>query len=294
MEVDYDEFFGDLLTEAIDNALAKLSPELRAELAELKDLGDRMSAALNDSAERTANGIVETLRENAPAMLEHRQREREEFEKRLAEHWGRAFDLSEMARKVSHETGEFFYAKHVPPDGERDFLFEALGRLLARACRMAEEVLVLMKACYGQAALARWRAIHEVAVVAQFLLESGDETAERYFEHEAVETWRAMLEFQKHAEQLGETPYSEEEVAAAQSAVDQLIQKYGSRFRRGYGWAQDTLAERDAAYLKKDATFSALEQAVGAAHFRPHYRMASHGVHANPKGCDLDTGLAAV
>ena len=33
--------------------------------------------------------------------------------------------------------------------------FEALGRLLARACRIAEEVLVLLKAGYGQGALAR-------------------------------------------------------------------------------------------------------------------------------------------
>lgn len=284
MEVDYDEFVGEMLAEAIDGAVAKLTTEQRAELAELQDLGERMSAALNESAENTAGVIVRALKDNAPAMLEHRRREREDFEKRLAEHWGRAFDLSEMVMKVAHETGEFFYEKHVPPDGERDFLFEALGRLLARACRIAEEVLVLMKAGYGQAALARWRALHEVAVVAQFLLQSGAETAECYFEHEAIETWRAMQEFQKHAERLGETPYSDKEVTAAQRAVDELIQKYGPPFRGEYGWAQDALAGRDAAYLKKNATLPSLEEAVGAAHFRPHYRMASHGVHANPKG----------
>ena len=67
----------------------------------------------------------------------------------------------------------------MPPDGQRDYVFEALSRLLARACRIAEEVLVLLKAGYGQGALARWRALHEVAVVADLIAENGEDCAER-------------------------------------------------------------------------------------------------------------------
>ena len=44
------------------------------------------------------------------------------------------------------------------------------------------------------------------------------------------------------------------------------------------------MAAKDPAWAKKNVTLKSIEESVGAARFRPHYRMASHGVHANPKG----------
>src|ERR1019366_8543572 len=232
----------------------------------------------------SADLTVEALKRSSPPMLAERQAFRAKFEKRLAEYWGRAFDLSEMVIRVAHEVGEAHYDKHVPPDGVRDYAFEVLARLQARALRIAEEVLVLLKAGYGQAALARWRALHEVAVVADFILEHGDDCAERYFAHEAVETWKAMHEFQTHATALGETPYTDEEVQAARAERDALITKYGKRFGEDYGWAQAALAAKDPQYVTARVTVKAIEKSVDADLLRPHYRMASHGVHANPKG----------
>jgi Family of unknown function (DUF5677) len=282
VEYDYDESFARAIEEGLQQALDSLSPE---QLAELEgSIEDITSTAVSDAIDATAKGIVESLKEDAPGMLEHRRGWQAEFEKRLSEHWGNAFDLSEMVMKVAYEAGEFFYEKHVPRDGQRDYVFEALGRLLARACRVAEEVLVLLKAGYGQAALARWRALHEVAVVADFIADNGDDCAERYFAHEGVESWKAMQEFQIHAQQLGDEPYSEAEMAAAEEQFNELLRRFGSRFAGHYGWAQEALAAKDPRYIKKDATFAAIEASVGTLHMRPYYRMASHGVHANPKG----------
>jgi hypothetical protein len=282
MEYDYDENFIRAMEEGLEDALESLTPE---QLAKLEDNVDNLiSTAVSQAIDDSAKGLVERLKQDAPGMLEHRRGWQAEFEKRLAEHWGPAFDLAEMVMKVASEAGEFFYEKHVPPDGQHDFVFEALSRLLARACRIAEEVLVLLKAGYGQAGLARWRALDEVATVADFIAENGDDCAERYFAHEAVETWRGMREFQQHAESLGETPYSEGEAEAAKLRFDALIERYGSRFGGPYGWAQAAFAAKDASYAKRDATLSALELSVGTQHMRPYYRMASHGIHANPKG----------
>jgi hypothetical protein len=282
MEYDYDENFREAMEDGLERALEGLTPE---QLAKLEDnVNDLISTAVSQAIEDSAKGLVERLKQDAPGMLEHRRGWQAEFEKRLAEHWGPAFDLAEMVMKVAFEAGEFFYEKHVPPDGQHDFVFEALSRLLARACRIAEEVLVLLKAGYGQAGLARWRALHEVAIVADFIAENGDDCAERYFAHETVEAWRAMQEFQKHAESLGETPYSEGEVEATKQRFDALIQRYGSRFGGPYGWAQATLAAKDPRYSKQNATLAAIELSVGTQHMRPYYRMASHGIHANPKG----------
>jgi len=55
---------------------------------------------------------------------------------------------------------------------------------------------------------ARWRALHEVAAVADFLAPLGTDTAVRYFAREGIETWRAMVEFQKYAERLGDASYA--------------------------------------------------------------------------------------
>jgi hypothetical protein len=282
VEYDYDEGFREAVADGLERALEGLTPD---QLTKLENKADEfIGTAVSEAIEGSAADLVGRLKHDAPGMLEHRRHGQEAFEKRLSEHWGPAFDLAEMVMKVASEAGEFFYEKHVPPDGEHDFVFEVLSRLLARACRIAEEVLVLLKAGYGQAGLARWRALHEVAVVADFIADNGDDCAQRYFAHEAIETWNAMREFQEHAEKLGETPYSDEEVEAIKQQFDALIEHYGRRFGGAYGWAHAALAAKDPSYAKKEATFPAIEQSVGTPHMRPHYRMASHGVHANPKG----------
>ncbi len=42
----------------------------------------------------------------------------------------------------------------------------------------------------------------------------------------------------------------------------------------------------------KKPNFYTLEAAVGIEHLRPYYRMASHNVHANPKGINFRLGLS--
>jgi hypothetical protein len=44
--------------------------------------------------------------------------------------------------------------------------------------------------------------------VADFLAPLGTDTAVRYFAREGIETWRAMVEFQKCAERLGDASYA--------------------------------------------------------------------------------------
>lgn len=44
-----------------------------------------------------------------------------------------------------------------------------------------------------------------------------------------------------------------------------------------FGWASEFLNDAR-------PNFSAIEKATGLDHLRVHYRLASHGVHANPKG----------
>lgn len=262
---------------ALDEAVRSLAEDIGEERLEAfgDDLSDIVSEAVSKAAERTAESLAERLVADGPEMLVRRRAERGEFEERLAARWGRAFDLAEMAMVVAYEAGEAFNESHQTEAGENaDLVFAALVRLHARGCRIAEEVLTLLKAGFGQAGLARWRALHEVAAVALFIKKHGQEVAERYFAHEGIEAWRAMEEYQQHVERLSYDPYTPEEMEAAQVRFESLCDKYGRRFAGPYGWAQEVLAACNPRFTRDRATISAIEADVGLNHLRPHYRMA--------------------
>jgi Family of unknown function (DUF5677) len=280
------------LAEGLEIALSGLDEQRLAKL--MDDPEAAVSPAVQEALAATTRDLVERLKQDGPSMLEERRAYRASYENRLAERWAQAFDLAEMAMVVAFEAGEAFNEKHqskAKTDG--DLVFAALVRLHARACRIADEVLVLLKAGFGQAGQARWRVLHEVAVVAGFIKTHGQDTAERYFSHEGVETWRGMQEYQRHAASLGETPYSEQELNLAKARFDALCRRYGSKFAGPYGWAQQALAAEDPGYVTARATISATETSVGVSHLRPYYRMASHGVHANPKGITFTPDVLA-
>lgn len=286
-DVDWDEWFVKLLEQALTDATDGMTEEQLQKFS--GELDERLPAAITSSSKTMAATIVEALHDDAPGMLAHRRDFEVAVRESLYHYWGTAFDITEMVIKVASEIGEFFYKKHVPPDGVHDYVFEALGRLTARACRMAEEVLVLLKAGYGQAAMSRWRALHEVAVVANFIQENGEDCAERYFAHEAVETWRAAEEFQEHAETLGYEPYSDEQMAALQAAFDAAIQRYGAQFAGHYGWAHAALRATDPT---ANADLTTIANSAGLGHMRPYYRMASHPSHAKAKGITFNPDAA--
>ncbi len=270
-----------LYNKARDDALAekKISP------AEI----ERISTNLGEQFPQIVHGIAEyvhqALSKKASSMLSERKVWLEGFEKRHYRLWKRGLDLLETYLVVAYELGDNFnkhYRKGAAND--QDYLFDALTRLHARAVHIGFEVLALLSSGFADGAHARGRTAHEIAVVANFLLLRGKETAERYLAHEAIESYRAMDEFQKHAEALGHEPFPDDEVSQLKTRKEELCDRYGKEYASQYGWAANTLNS-------KRPTFSDIEKASEMAHFRPYYRMASHNVHANPKGICYNLGL---
>jgi hypothetical protein len=283
------------LDEPIRAALNDLPNVLLAELGEervvalVKQEPEKLRELVREAvAEATYEGgrdLAAGLRRDGPAMLARRRAEQRGFQERLSRRWARPFDLAEMAMVVAYEAGEAFNAKHQKQaKADNDRIFAVLVRMHARACRIAEEVLALLKAGFGQAALARWRVLHEVAVVTNFIADHDQDTAERYLLHGNIEAWRAMQELHAKVDRLDVEPFTEEEQCAVEEAFDGLVARYGEKYATPYGWAQKALASHDLKYEKDRVTFGSIESAVGLDHLRPYYRMASHGTHANPKG----------
>ena len=217
-------------------------------------------------------------------LVEHAEM-KNKFEDALSQRWGKALDLLKMFVVIAAEAGEDFNNEFRPSASEDgDLVFDVLTRLHARSCQIANEVLTLLRAGYADGAHARWRTMHEIAVVGLFINEHGEDTAERYLLHNAVESYRAALQYKRHYARLGYEPITDEELSHLQSTYERLLDRFGRPYGNSYGWAAQALGNLN-------PYFSDIEQAVGLEHWRPHYKFASHNVHANSKGILSKLGL---
>jgi hypothetical protein len=261
----------DIEDEDVERILGEFSDELL----------DSMPKIIDD----TSQVILADLKSRAPEMLLEHAEMRSRFENAVSQSWGNALDLLEMFVVIAAEAGEDFNEEFRPSASQdSDFEFDVLTRLHARSCQIANEVLTLLRAGYADGAHARWRTIHEIAVVALFINKFGQDTAERYFLHNTIESYRAARLYQRHYARLGYEPITDHEISQLQSLYEELLNRFGRPFANAYGWATQAIGNRD-------PKFSDIEQAVDLEHWRPHYKFASHNVHANSKGILSKLGL---
>jgi len=158
-------------SQSLDKFVKKLLRDLQKKdlnLAEIEDFGTIISEALDDGASEAAAHLLQELKTTAPEMLKKRRRkDMRSFEKRLNELWRKPFDLLEMFLVMSYEAGETFNEEMRPGAAQNnDFVFDVLTRLHSRGCQITGEILTLLRSGYAAGAHARWRTLHEIAVVA--------------------------------------------------------------------------------------------------------------------------------
>lgn len=251
---------------------------------------EKFSLGINKTVPKIIQEIADifypALIKDSSAMLHERREYLREFESGHYELWQKGLDLLEAYLVAAFEAGENFN-KHYRKVASKadDYMFEVLTRIHARAVHVGFEVLTLLKAGYSDGAHARQRTVHELGVISNFITMNGSELAKCYLEHEVIESYKAMILFQEHAEALGYKPYSDEYVQRVKTNRDELCKRYGKSFNGDYGWASVALSI-------KSPTFRDIEKASGLDHLRPYYKMASHNVHANPKGLSFRLGLS--
>jgi hypothetical protein len=207
------------------------------------------------------------------------------FKRRLQGRWGPATQSLRMLLTISREFGESLNQEtRAGSSDDARYRVEILTRLPARGCQVVEEILALLAAGLADGAMARWRTLHEIAVVALFISRHGEELAERYLLHQCVESKKAAMKYAACHERLGYEAMTPEETKLIDERYAAVIDRYGGDFRSDYGWACEALGNRN-------PNFDALEASVGLDHWRAHYRMAGHNVHANPKGAIFKLGL---
>lgn len=146
-------------------------------------------------------------------------------------------------------------------------------RLHIRAIQIANEISCLLKGGYADGAMARWRSLHETAVIIAFLGEHDDELSSRFVAFQAITRFKNAKEYNEHHAALGFLPVDSEDLARFQKDRDAMLAKYGQEFARENGWAAGVLKQ-------KRVTFKDLERFVDLNHLRPQYTFASKNIHS--------------
>lgn len=274
-----DKLFQKALSDVVEEKKDSWSDE------ELASFYERAAARIQPLTDNVASDLFRDLRQQQVEVVGDWQRMHSDFAARHQKIWEQALSALHALIIASYEAGAAFTKRHLPPEPQRNVKLEVLVSLHARAVQVANEVLCLLNAGYADGAHARWRTAHEIAVTIDFLAHCSCVTAQKYLDHEAVESYKAVQQYQECAESLGLEPYPQEEVDELRGLRDEFAEKYGRRFLGKYGWAARKLG-------LKDPTFASLEKAVGIDHLRPYYKMASHNVHANPTGIAFRLGLS--
>ncbi len=162
------------------------------------------------------------------------------------------------------------------PEDERH-KFGQLLHLHIKGCQIANEIYTLINAGYSDAALARWRTLHETCVIFITLFTADPIVSRMFYDYQSIEKQKRVKTFQIHQGTLNWKAVDENTIQILEQKKAELIAKYGQDFHDEYGWAITVLP-------KGRRHFTALEENAGLSYLRPFYQWANKGVHAGPEG----------
>jgi hypothetical protein len=245
----------------------------------------KLTGVLERTSEATAKTLMRTLGRNWAQEHTLQQQEISNFRTNLENRWGKPLNqlriLLTIVREWCQEAHERNRAQN--PTGELS-LNGILVRLLVRASQVTDEIICLLENGFADGAMARWRTLHEIGVIAAVLCQHGDDIVERYIAHQFVESKRAMEKYNQSYSGLGYKPMSQRKQRQIRRDYEKVILKYGRSFAGHYGWA--------AHHLKNpNPGFADLEAAAGKAEMRAHHQMANDNVHGGIKSMFVRLGL---
>nr|WP_307991491.1 DUF5677 domain-containing protein [uncultured Niameybacter sp.] len=247
------------------------------------DSAEQIDKVIQKSLPETSKILFERLIKDSGEMLQEHSYIRSEFEARLNRRWMKPLNLLEMLIVMNTEVGEEF-AQQFEDTNWDSHKFNVLYRIHTRACQISYEILALLRSGFPDGAFARWRTLHELAVLAFFIFDHDETLALKYLEYEAIENYREMEEYQKKCRRLGFEPLSKKEVSGIKRERERLIVKYGEEFAKEYGWTSEILP-------KWKRSFKGMEEKVNLQHLHPFYKMACNQIHSGPKGNSMSLAL---
>lgn len=186
--------------------------------------------------------------------------------------WGRAFRwcllLANLCTQIAEMAAADTPSRGVKPK-VRQSTKVALQHLQARGCLAFREVLHLLRGGYPDAAIARWRLLHELDVFAVLIAEGTPQLASRFMDHERMELHSILAAD-------GENFESEDD-KAIEKRRQRALARYGADFGNPLGWAIELVG-------KRRPQFRELQIRAEKSQHRQTYLLACAAVHASSVG----------
>lgn len=225
----------------------------------------------------TSDQMFKSLRDRWAVEYATQQYELEEFRARMEVRWGEGLGYLRMLLTCCRDIGRETVKRHNKSKSKRNMQRRwVLVRLHARACQVSDEIICLMENGFADGAMARWRTLHELSVVATLIADGDEELAERYILHDAVEVKRQADDYDATHVPLGQPPIGKRQRSSIEQQYRGVLDRFGPTFAHPYGWASEHLNH-------KKPTFKELQIAANRAGMSSHYKLASFNVHAGAR-----------
>lgn len=107
-----------------------------------------------------------------------------DMEQSVKEFWPRSLPLLRIYIALASNISSDFYYENRGENRGHDSLFAVLHELQTRSCQVAGAIFVLLRSGFADDAFARWRTLHEIAIVSTFILKYRKQnSAALYHEH---------------------------------------------------------------------------------------------------------------
>lgn len=293
---DFEEQFKDLSKgitvdfskEQIKNAGFKNEEELKPEIerifsklpSKIEQLTSNMDKTMRKIVEEVTDQSVEPVIKTLNIRLKEMNEDQDSLSQRMVDSiksiWGKPLSLMQGIIRIAEESSQW-YATRTDEYAEKDLVQKLLFRLTAKAIQISNEIYTLLINGYSDGAQARWRSLHELSVISLFISEHGNDVAERYINHQAIDKYKSAIQHREYYSKLGGRPVTTKTMTALKKEYDELVERYGQNYKYGYGWAAEALS------LKKPR-FIDIEASIKLDHHRPYYKAASANIHGDPIG----------
>lgn len=279
----YQKLFDDILMDCLKSML-----EEDKEINEEK-LANTIHEITKNATAVVSEDIYKELKSDMARMYAEEEEVTNEFLIRLNKQWQEGFLILQAIIKICEEVSiqlleEFHEEDH--SDQKRTLVLRVLFKLHSKSIQAGKEVLTLLKSGYSDAALARWRSLHELNVIFKTLtfkfsdIDFTYDLTKRYLDYSKIEKIKEVYTYKKATGLLNLEPITRKEEKIYHAEKDRLIKKYGKDFEKPYMWAKPLFPRiRD-----RQIYFSDFEKLVGIDRLTPYYKQANYQVHASPKG----------
>lgn len=272
----------------LDETHKEFLKEFRAELEKQpEEIQSKMLSELPETLASVAKefgaAMFDTLRQDSEKMVDEDREGEKAFGERNTERWKLTFQYLRAIYRISAEVGPMtIQGLNQDREYQNCPKLHALISLHARSLRISAEAICLMENGFADGALARWRSLHELSVVAAFILPEERIVAERYVASRHIAAYKAAVQYKEYEGRANLQPFGDEEIAQLKIQHDNAVESYSLNPKVDWGWSSEVLG------IPKP-NFSMLEKHVGLDHWRPRVKWASQEIHGAfvPNGVGL-------